>query len=74
MERAQETTAVRPAATPLSWRITGQYVPLLALLLGAFLIARNLAGDGASTPLPATVAPQYSARLNENIAPEPRVV
>ncbi len=68
MERAQETTAVRPAATPLSWRITGQYIPLLALLLGAFLIARNLAGDGASTPLPATVDPQYSARLNENIA------
>jgi tetratricopeptide (TPR) repeat protein len=48
--------------------VTGQYIPLLALLLGAFLIVRNLAGDGASTPLPATVDPNYTERLNENIA------
>jgi tetratricopeptide (TPR) repeat protein len=48
--------------------VTGQYLPLVALLLGAFLIVRNLAGDGASTPSPAMVDPNYSERLNENIA------
>ncbi|MEX1103456.1 MAG: tetratricopeptide repeat protein [Dehalococcoidia bacterium] len=68
MERAQESTALRSAATPLSWRVTGQYIPVLALLLGVFLIVRNLAGDGASTPSPATVDPGYYERLNENIA------
>ncbi len=69
MERAQRTSAAaRPPAIPLSWRVTGQYVPLVALLLGAFLIVRNLAGDGASTPSPATVDPNYSERLNENIS------
>ena len=67
MERMPAATTVRTPGLPFSWRVTGQYLPILAMALAAFLIVRNLAGGGASTPPPATVDAGHSERLAANI-------
>ncbi len=51
-----------------SWRrLVWQFLPAVAIVLGALLLARDLAGGDGTTPPPATVDSQYETRLAENI-------
>lgn len=67
-----ERTTPRPAATPqphrLAWRAVGIYLPVLALVVAAFLIIRNVNEGGGTTASLTTIDPQHAQQLNANIA------
>lgn len=68
MERAPGRTLPSAGRQPLRWRVIGQYLPMAAFGLAAFLIARSVTGgDGTTSPL-VTVDAAYSERLAANIA------
>ncbi|MEP7215742.1 MAG: tetratricopeptide repeat protein [Anaerolineaceae bacterium] len=71
MERSPGHLALNPAqrqSPPLRWRVIGQYLPLAALALAAFLIVRNVTGDDGTTSSLATVGANHSEVLAANIA------
>ncbi|MEO8539084.1 MAG: tetratricopeptide repeat protein [bacterium] len=48
-------------------RLIWQFLPVVAMVLGALLLARDLTGGGGTSPSPAKVDADYQARLAENI-------
>jgi len=69
MERAPGRPFTSRFSIGWSWRtLLWQVLPVVAIGLGAFFLARGFAGGGGTTPPPATVDAQYAQRLAENIA------
>ena len=68
MQPAGEMSAAsgRPARA-IAWRIIGQYLPIAAFTLAAFLAIRAYNDRGASEPKTAVVAADHAANLAENI-------
>jgi len=67
MERAPGRPAPSRLFYDWKWRNAWHLLPAAAIVLGAFLLARDLAGDGANTPPLAMVDSQYEERLAANI-------
>jgi tetratricopeptide (TPR) repeat protein len=68
MERATGQPVTSRVSLSWSWRrIAWQVMPVVAVALGAVLLARDLAGGGGTTPPSATVDSQYEQRLAANI-------
>ena len=69
MESIQPTVARVPRHQPLRWRVIGQYLPVIAFGLAAFLIIRNLAeGDAPASSSASSIDPQHAERLAADIA------
>ncbi len=68
MERAPRLQRSVHVFTDWSWRrLWLEFLPVVAVVVGAFLLARDLAGGGNSTPPLAMVDSAYEARLAANI-------
>lgn len=68
MERAPRRQRSVHVFTDWSWRrLWLELLPVVAVVVGAFLLARDLAGGGNSTPPLAMVDSAYEARLAANI-------
>lgn len=68
MERAPRLQRSVHVFTDWSWRrLWLEFLPVVAVVAGAFLLARDLAGGGNSTPPFAMVDSAYEARLAANI-------
>lgn len=68
MERAPRLQRSVHVFTDWSWRrLWLELLPVAAVVAGAFLLARDLAGGGNSTPPLAMVGSAYEARLAANI-------
>ena len=68
MERAPGQPVTSRFLLSWSWqRFAWQILPVVAIVLGAFLLARDLADGGGTTPPSATVDSQYEERLAANI-------
>ncbi len=68
MERGSRLQRSVHVFTDWSWRrLWLEFLPVVAVVAGAFLLARDLAGGGNSTPPLAMVDSAYEARLAANI-------
>ena len=68
MERAPGQPVTSRVSLSSNWRrIVWQVMPVVAVALGAVLLARDLADGGGTTPPSATVDSQYQQRLAANI-------